>query len=118
MIGLANEHSHTCGPVGPPGRSFELAKTQSMKRRIPGPALLFDEPTGALDPEMIGEVSSVMKPLAAEGMTMIVVTHELGFASDVADRGDRTGRVRLLKPFKCQNDSLANVVAVSPHSLC
>ena len=48
--------------------------------------MLFDEPTSALDPEMIGEVLEVMKNLAREGMTMLVVTHELGFASEVADR--------------------------------
>ena len=48
--------------------------------------MLFDEPTSALDPEMVGEVLSVMKQLAEEGMTMIVVTHEMGFARDVADR--------------------------------
>jgi ABC-type polar amino acid transport system ATPase subunit len=51
------------------------------------PALmLFDEPTSALDPEMIGEVLEVMKELAREGMTMIVVSHEMGFAREVADR--------------------------------
>ncbi len=48
--------------------------------------MLFDEPTSALDPEMVGEVLAVMKELAAEGMTMVVVTHEMGFARDVADR--------------------------------
>jgi polar amino acid transport system ATP-binding protein len=48
--------------------------------------MLFDEPTSALDPEMIGEVLDVMKTLALEGMTMIVVTHEMGFAREVADR--------------------------------
>lgn len=48
--------------------------------------MLFDEPTSALDPEMIGEVLQVMKQLAADGMTMVVVTHEMGFAKDVADR--------------------------------
>ena len=48
--------------------------------------LLFDEPTSALDPEMVGEVLNVMKDLAKSGMTMIVVTHEMGFARDVADR--------------------------------
>ncbi len=48
--------------------------------------MLFDEPTSALDPEMIGEVLQVMKQLAADGMTMVVVTHEMGFARDVADR--------------------------------
>ncbi len=48
--------------------------------------MLFDEPTSALDPEMVGEVLDVMRELAAEGMTMIVVTHEMGFAREVADR--------------------------------
>ena len=48
--------------------------------------MLFDEPTSALDPEMIGEVLDVMKALAKEGMTMVVVTHEMGFAREVADR--------------------------------
>ncbi|MCH7231530.1 amino acid ABC transporter ATP-binding protein [Glycomyces sp. L485] len=52
-----------------------------------GPKLmLFDEPTSALDPELVGEVLSVMKGLASEGMTMLVVTHEMGFAREVADR--------------------------------
>ena len=49
-------------------------------------ALLFDEPTSALDPELVGDVLKVMKDLAREGMTMIVVTHEMGFAREVADR--------------------------------
>ena len=49
-------------------------------------ALLFDEPTSALDPELVGDVLAVMRELAADGMTMIVVTHEMGFARDVADR--------------------------------
>ena len=48
--------------------------------------MLFDEPTSALDPEMVGEVLQVMKDLAAEGMTMVVVTHEMGFAREVSDR--------------------------------
>jgi polar amino acid transport system ATP-binding protein len=48
--------------------------------------MLFDEPTSALDPEMVGEVLNVMKELAAEGMTMAIVTHEIGFAREVADR--------------------------------
>ena len=48
--------------------------------------MLFDEPTSALDPEMVGEVLSVMKELAQDGMTMVVVTHEMGFAREVADR--------------------------------
>src|SRR5450830_102968 len=49
-------------------------------------AILFDEPTSALDPELVGEVLAVMRTLAADGMTMIVVTHEMGFAKEVADR--------------------------------
>ena len=48
--------------------------------------MLFDEPTSALDPEMVGEVLEVMKNLARDGMTMAVVTHEMGFAREVADR--------------------------------
>lgn len=48
--------------------------------------MLFDEPTSALDPEMIGEVLDVMRSLAHNGMTMVVVTHEMGFAREVADR--------------------------------
>jgi len=48
--------------------------------------MLFDEPTSALDPELVGEVLAVMKQLAGEGMTMLVVSHEMGFAREVADR--------------------------------
>jgi len=48
--------------------------------------MLFDEPTSALDPELVGEVLSVMRDLATEGMTMMVVTHEMGFAQEVGDR--------------------------------
>lgn len=59
-----------------------IARALAMNPKI----MLFDEPTSALDPEMIGEVLEVMKTLAVEGMTMIVVTHEMGFAREVADR--------------------------------
>lgn len=59
-----------------------IARALAMKPKI----MLFDEPTSALDPEMIGEVLDVMKNLAKEGMTMVVVTHEMGFAREVADR--------------------------------
>ena len=59
-----------------------IARSLAMNPKI----MLFDEPTSALDPEMVGEVLDVMKGLAREGMTMVVVTHEMGFAREVADR--------------------------------
>ena len=59
-----------------------IARALEMKPDI----MLFDEPTSALDPEMVGEVLAVMKELARDGMTMVVVTHEIGFAREVADR--------------------------------
>jgi len=59
-----------------------IARSLAMDPKL----MLFDEPTSALDPEMIGEVLDVMKGLAREGMTMVVVTHEMGFAREVADR--------------------------------
>ena len=59
-----------------------IARALAMKPEV----MLFDEPTSALDPEMVGEVLDVMKKLAAEGMTMLVVTHEMGFAREAADR--------------------------------
>jgi ABC-type polar amino acid transport system ATPase subunit len=59
-----------------------IARALAMEPKV----MLFDEPTSALDPETIGEVLSVMKKLAEEGMTMVVVTHEMGFAREVADR--------------------------------
>ncbi len=59
-----------------------IARALAMKPDI----MLFDEPTSALDPELVGEVLSTMKQLAKEGMTMVIVTHEMGFAKEVADR--------------------------------
>ncbi len=59
-----------------------IARALALQPKV----ILFDEPTSALDPELVGEVLEVMKKLAAEGMTMIVVTHEMGFAREVADR--------------------------------
>ncbi len=59
-----------------------IARALAMQPEV----LLFDEPTSSLDPELVGEVLSVMKTLAAEGMTMVVVTHEMGFAREMADR--------------------------------
>ena len=58
-----------------------IARALAMEPKL----MLFDEPTSALDPELVGEVLDVMKGLAKEGMTMIVVTHEMGFAREVAD---------------------------------
>jgi ABC-type polar amino acid transport system ATPase subunit len=59
-----------------------IARALAMRPKV----MLFDEPTSALDPEMIGEVLDVMKDLVSDGMTMVVVTHEMGFAREVADR--------------------------------
>jgi ABC-type polar amino acid transport system ATPase subunit len=59
-----------------------IARALVMRPKV----LLFDEPTSALDPELVGEVLRVMEELAREGMTMVVVTHEIGFAKDVASR--------------------------------
>ena len=59
-----------------------IARALAMEPKL----MLFDEPTSALDPELIGEVLNVMKKLAQEGTTMLVVTHEMGFAREVADR--------------------------------
>jgi polar amino acid transport system ATP-binding protein len=59
-----------------------IARALAMNPKL----MLFDEPTSALDPELVGEVLGVMKKLAQEGMTMVVVTHEMGFAREVADQ--------------------------------
>ena len=59
-----------------------IARALAMNPKL----MLFDEPTSALDPELVGEVLGVMKKLAGEGMTMVVVTHEMGFAREVADQ--------------------------------
>ena len=59
-----------------------IARALAMNPKV----MLFDEPTSALDPELVGEVLNVMKDLAREGMTMVVVTHEMGFAREVSDR--------------------------------
>jgi ABC-type polar amino acid transport system ATPase subunit len=63
-------------------RSLAIAPALAMQSKI----MLFDEPTSALDPEMVREVLDVMRNLARDGMTMVVVTHEVGFAREVADR--------------------------------
>ena len=71
-----------CQLSGGQQQRVSIARALAMKPDI----LFFDEPTSALDPEMVGEVLDVMKKLAKEGMTMVVVTHEMGFAREVADR--------------------------------
>ena len=82
-VGLADRINHF--PVqlsGGQQQRVAIARGLCMRPKI----MLFDEPTSALDPEMIGEVLDVMKKLAKEGMTMVVVTHEMGFAREVANR--------------------------------
>ncbi len=82
-VGLADKAlSYPSQLSGGQKQRFAIARALCMEPDI----MLFDEPTSALDPEMVGEVLQVMKDLAAEGMTMVVVTHEMGFAREVSDR--------------------------------
>jgi polar amino acid transport system ATP-binding protein len=82
-VGLANKLDAYPGQLsGGQQQRVAIARALAMNPAL----LLFDEPTSALDPEMIGEVLEVMKRLAADGMTMIVVSHEMGFAREAADR--------------------------------
>ncbi len=82
-VGLADkEAAYPAQLSGGQKQRVAIARALAMRPAL----MLFDEPTSALDPEMIGEVLEVMKELAREGMTMIVVTHEMGFAREVADR--------------------------------
>ena len=82
-VGLADQASKRPTQLsGGQAQRVAIARALAMDPKI----MLFDEPTSALDPEMINEVLDVMKDLAAEGMTMLVVTHEMGFARSVADR--------------------------------
>ncbi len=82
-VGLADKANAYPGQLsGGQQQRVAIARALAMEP----PVMLFDEPTSALDPEMVGEVLAVMKSLAAEGMTMLCVTHEMGFARDVADR--------------------------------
>ena len=82
-VGLSEKWNNYPGSLsGGQQQRVAIARALAM-----GPALmLFDEPTSALDPEMVGDVLNVMRKLAREGMTMIIVTHEMGFAREVADR--------------------------------
>lgn len=82
-VGLtAKADAYTSELSGGQQQRVAIARALAMQPKV----MLFDEPTSALDPEMVGDVLDVMKDLAKEGMTMIVVTHEMGFAKEVADR--------------------------------
>lgn len=82
-VGLADKaHAYPDQLSGGQKQRVAIARSLAMQPKV----LLFDEPTSALDPELVGEVLEVMKQLAHEGMTMVVVTHEMGFAREVADR--------------------------------
>ncbi|MGJ4845647.1 amino acid ABC transporter ATP-binding protein [Leifsonia sp. Le1] len=82
-VGIADKaHSHPAQLSGGQQQRAAIARALAMHPKV----MLFDEPTSALDPEMVGEVLDVMTSLAKEGMTMIVVTHEMGFARRAADR--------------------------------
>lgn len=82
-VGLADKRdSYPSQLSGGQQQRVAIARALAMHPKV----MLFDEPTSALDPEMIGEVLDVIKTLAREGMTMVVVTHEMGFAREVADR--------------------------------
>lgn len=83
MVGLADKKDEYPSRLsGGQQQRVAIARALAMKPKI----MLFDEPTSALDPELVGEVLEVMKKLAKEGMTMIVVTHEMGFAKEVGTR--------------------------------
>ncbi|MDN6639987.1 MAG: amino acid ABC transporter ATP-binding protein [Tetragenococcus sp.] len=83
LVGLTDkDESYPASLSGGQEQRVAIARALAMDPDV----MLFDEPTSALDPEMVGEVLSVMKTLAQEGMTMIVVSHEMGFAKEVADR--------------------------------
>jgi len=82
-VGLSDKiHEYPAHLSGGQQQRVAIARALSMKPKM----MLFDEPTSALDPELVGEVLDVMRTLASEGMTMMVVTHEIGFAQEVADR--------------------------------
>lgn len=82
-VGLADRHDYYPAHLsGGQQQRVAIARALAMEPKL----MLFDEPTSALDPELVGEVLDVMKGLAESGMTMIVVTHEMGFAREVADK--------------------------------
>lgn len=82
-VGLSDKaNSYPASLSGGQKQRVAIARALAMEPEV----MLFDEPTSALDPEMVGEVLNVMKDLAEKGMTMVIVTHEMGFAREVADR--------------------------------
>jgi polar amino acid transport system ATP-binding protein len=120
-VGLADkDKSYPAQLSGGEQQRVAIARALAMDPEL----MLFDEPTSALDPELVGEVLAVMKDLARSGMTMIVVTHELGFAREVADgivfmdagqiveRGDPQSLLRTPKERRTQ-DFLARVIKVA-----
>jgi len=83
MVGLSEKaQAYPSSLSGGQKQRVAIARALAMEPDV----MLFDEPTSALDPEMVGEVLGVMKQLAQDGMTMVVVTHEMGFAREVGDR--------------------------------
>lgn len=106
-VGLAEKgHAYPEQLSGGQKQRVAIARALCMQPDI----ILFDEPTSALDPELVGEVLSVMKQLAEEGMTMVIVTHEMQFARDVADR------VIFLNKGLVEEDGKAYDVVTNPRS--
>jgi polar amino acid transport system ATP-binding protein len=122
-VGMAHKSGAYPGTLsGGQKQRVAIARALAMQPQV----MLFDEPTSALDPELVGEVLQVMKALAAEGMTMIIVTHEMGFAREVADQVvfmDQGVIVEAAEPARLFNSPqhprtrsfLHNVLAKEPH---
>ena len=96
LAGRENDYPHRLS--GGQQQRVAIARALAMRPR----AILFDEPTSGLDPELVGEVLAVMRVLANDGMTMIVVTHEMGFAREVADRVIFIDRGRIVEQGKAR----------------
>lgn len=103
---LEKKHEYPSRLSGGQQQRVAIARSLAMQPQI----MLFDEPTSALDPELTGEVLSVMKQLAAEGMTMIVVTHEMKFAREAADR------IIFMSEGKIQEEGVPEHFFAGPHS--
>ena len=105
MVGLADKADQYPSQLsGGQKQRVAIARSLAMNPDV----MLFDEPTSALDPEMVGEVLNIMKRLAKEGMTMVVVTHEMGFAKEVSTR------TIFIDGGKIQEDDVPDVVFNSP----